>query len=114
LPCYRTSAATCLLFGNIAQLDTGNRGWNGTAGFIVTGEGFVVIDALWTTGLGRRLPAGIASVTDQPVRYVIITRNHPDHACGAVAFQAIDGVTVITHAGMRDYTDSAAWCAVPQ
>jgi len=107
LPCYRIGKSTYLLFGNIAQVDVENRGWNGNAGFIVTGEGVIVIDTLGTPRLGRRLLATIAAVTDQPVRYVIITHNHPDHAYGAAAFQQLDGVTVITHAGMLDYTGSS-------
>jgi len=107
LPCYRIGKSTYLLFGNIAQVDGENRGWNGNAGFIVTGDGVIVIDTLGTPKLGRRLLATIASVTDQPVRYVIITHNHPDHAYGAAAFQQLDGVTVLTHAGVLEYTDSA-------
>jgi glyoxylase-like metal-dependent hydrolase (beta-lactamase superfamily II) len=107
LPCYRIGKSTYLLFGNIAQVDSENRGWNGNAGFIVTGDGVIVIDTLGTPKLGRRLLATIARVTDQPVRYVIITHNHPDHAYGAAAFQQLDGVTVIAHAGMLDYTNSA-------
>ena len=106
LPCYRIGKATYLLFGNIAQVDEQNRGWNGNAGFIVTGEGVIVIDALGTPKLGRRLLATIATVTDQPVRYVIITHNHPDHAYGAAALQQADNVTVIAHAGMLDYLNS--------
>lgn len=107
LPCYRIGKSTYLLFGNIAQVDSENRGWNGNAGFIVSGDGVIVIDTLGTPKLGRRLLATIASVTDQPVRYVIITHNHPDHAYGAAAFQPLDGVTFIAHAGMLEYTDSA-------
>ena len=106
LPCYRIGAATYLLFGNIAQVDVENRGWNGNAGFIVTGDGVIVIDTLGTPKLGRRLLATIASVTDQPVRYVIVTHNHPDHAYGVAPLQRLDGVTVIAHAGMLDYRDS--------
>lgn len=106
LPCYRIGKATYLLFGNIAQVDERNRGWNGNAGFIVSGDGVIVIDTLGTPKLGRRLLATIATVTDQPVRYVIITHNHPDHGYGAAPFQQLDGVTVITHAGMLDYADS--------
>jgi glyoxylase-like metal-dependent hydrolase (beta-lactamase superfamily II) len=106
LPCYRIGKATYLLFGNIAQVDERNRGWNGNAGFIVTGDGVIVIDTLGTPKLGRRLLATIATVTDQPVRYVIVTHNHPDHAYGAAPFQQLDGVTVIAHAGMLDYADS--------
>jgi glyoxylase-like metal-dependent hydrolase (beta-lactamase superfamily II) len=106
LPCYRIGKATYLLFGNIAQVDDRNRGWNGNAGFIVAGDGVIVIDTLGTPRLGQRLLATIASVTDQPVRYVIVTHNHPDHGYGAAPFQQIDGVTVIAHAGMLDYADS--------
>jgi glyoxylase-like metal-dependent hydrolase (beta-lactamase superfamily II) len=106
LPCYRIGKATYMLFGNIAQVDEQNRGWNGNAGFIVTGEGVIVIDTLGTPKLGRRLLATIATVTDQPVRYVIITHNHPDHGYGAAAFQQLDGVSVIAHAGMLDYANS--------
>lgn len=106
LPCYRIGAATYLLLGNIAQVDAGNRGWTGNAGFIVTGDGVIVIDTLGTPRLGRQLLATIRMITDQPVRYVIVTHNHPDHAYGVAAFQQLDGVTVITHAGMRDYAGS--------
>jgi glyoxylase-like metal-dependent hydrolase (beta-lactamase superfamily II) len=106
LPCYRIGRATYLLYGNIAQVDEENRGWNGNAGFIVTGKGVIVIDTLGTPRLGRRLLATIASVTDQPVRYVIITHNHPDHAYGVAPFQQRDGVIVVAHAGMLDYVNS--------
>ena len=106
LPCYRIGKATYLLFGNIAQVDDRNRGWNGNAGFIVTGDGVIVIDTLGTPKLGRRLLATIATVTEQPVRFVIITHNHPDHGYGAAAFQQLDGVTVIAHPGVLDYANS--------
>ena len=107
LPYYRIGKATYFLFGNIAHLDEKNRGWNGNAGFIVTAQGVIVIDTLGTPKLGRRLIATIASVTDSPIRYVIVTHNHPDHAYGAGAFQELEGVTVIGHAGTGDYTHSA-------
>jgi len=106
LPCYRIATATYLLFGNIAHVDERNRGWNGNAGFIVTPQGVVVIDTLGTPELGRRLIATVASVTDRPIRYVIVTHNHPDHAYGVGPFQELEGVTVIAHAGTRDYTHS--------
>jgi glyoxylase-like metal-dependent hydrolase (beta-lactamase superfamily II) len=107
LPYYRIGEATYFLFGNIAHLDEKNRGWNGNAGFIVTAQGVIVIDTLGTPKLGRRLIATIASVTDAPIRYVIVTHNHPDHAYGAGAFQQLEGVTIIAHAGTADYTHSA-------
>ena len=106
LPWYRIGENTFFLYGNIATVDEHNRGWNGNAGFIVTPEGVIVIDTLGTPRLGHRLIATIRQVTDRPIRYVIITHNHPDHAYGSAAFQGLDGVTFITHEGSLEYTRS--------
>jgi glyoxylase-like metal-dependent hydrolase (beta-lactamase superfamily II) len=95
-----------MLFGNIAEVDGNNRGFNGNAGFVVTESGVVVIDALGTPKLGKRLIATIRKVTSQPIRYLIITHNHPDHAYGAVAFRELGGVTIIAHPGTLDYLGS--------
>ena len=106
LPWYRIGENTYFLFGNVATTDELNRGWNANAGFIVTPEGVIVIDTLGTPRLGHRLIATIRQVTDQPIRYVIITHNHPDHAYGAAAFQNLEGMTIITHKGSVEYTHS--------
>jgi glyoxylase-like metal-dependent hydrolase (beta-lactamase superfamily II) len=106
LPFYRMAENTFFLYGNIATVDEHNRGLNGNAGFIVTPEGVIVIDTLGTPRLGHRLIATIRTVTDRPIRYVIITHNHPDHAYGSAAFQGLEGVTIITHKGSIDYTQS--------
>ncbi len=103
---YKIAEDTYFLYGNIAEVDEHNRGWNGNAGFVVTPEGVVVIDALGTPKLGRRLIATIAQVTDQPIRYLIVTHNHPDHAYGAIAFKRLGGVTIIGHEGTKRYIDS--------
>ena len=106
LPLYRLAPDTYFLYGNIATLDADNRGFNGNAGFVVTGDGVVVIDALGTPKLGRRLIATVRSVTGQPVRYLILTHNHPDHAYGASAFRDLEGVTIVSHRGMLEYSGS--------
>lgn len=106
LPVYRLTDNTYFLFGNIATLDEKNRGFNGNAGFIVTDAGVVVIDTLGTPLLGQRMIASIRSITDKPIKYLIVTHNHPDHAYGAAAFQAIEGITVIGHPGTREYNNS--------
>jgi glyoxylase-like metal-dependent hydrolase (beta-lactamase superfamily II) len=106
LPYYRLAPDTYLLYGNIAQVDDRNRGFNGNAGFVVTAEGVVVIDSLGTPALGRRLIATIRNVTDRPIRYLILTHSHPDHAYGAVAFRELGEVTVIGHPGILDYLAS--------
>ncbi len=47
------------------------------------------------------------SLTEQPIRYLVLTHNHPDHAYGASAFRELDGVEIIGHPGMREYIGSA-------
>lgn len=106
LPVHRIAPDTYFLFGNIAEVDAVNRGFNGNAGFIVTPEGVIVIDALGTPTLGRRLIATVRSVTEQPIRYLVITHAHPDHYYGAAAFAALPGVKIISHAGTEGYVHS--------
>lgn len=107
LPVYRIAPDTYFLFGNIAEVDAVNRGFNGNAGFVVTREGVIVIDALGTPYLGRRIIATVRSVTDQPIRYLVITHAHPDHYYGASAFAELPGVKIISHAGTEDYVYSS-------
>lgn len=107
LPVYSLGDDTYFLYGNIATIDDDNRGFNGNAGFVVTGDGVVVIDALGTPRLGRRLIATVRSLTEQPIRYLILTHNHPDHAYGAAALRNLPGVKIIGHPGIRDYLGSA-------
>lgn len=106
LPFYRIAGNTYLLFGNIAEVNEKNRGWNGNAGFIVTDEGVFVIDALGTPKLGQRFITTIRAVSDKPIRYLVLTHNHPDHAYGAIAFRRDTEARVVGHKGMLDYINS--------
>lgn len=107
LPVYRLTDNTYFLFGNVSTLNENNRGFNANAGFIVTGDGVIVIDTLGTPKLGQRLISTIRCVTDQPIRYLVVTHNHPDHAYGASAFSHIKDITIIAHKGTIDYNHSA-------
>jgi glyoxylase-like metal-dependent hydrolase (beta-lactamase superfamily II) len=107
LPFYRLADNTYMLFGNISTLNGNNRGFNANAGFIVTAQGVFVIDTLGTPRLGQRLINSIRCITDQPIRYLVVTHNHPDHAYGAAAFMDIEGITVIAHRGTVEYNHSA-------
>jgi glyoxylase-like metal-dependent hydrolase (beta-lactamase superfamily II) len=82
-----------------------NEGFNSNAGFVVTREGVVVIDALGTPVLGEALLASIRAVTDKPVKRLILTHYHADHFYGAVAFRRA-GVEVWAHKSARAYLDS--------
>src|SRR6185437_12531479 len=81
--------------------DTG-RGVEGrpNAGFVVTRAGVVVIDALASPGEGRVLLRTIRLITQQPVRYLILTHHHPDHTFGAIVFKRA-GARVIAHPDRR-------------
>ena len=106
LPVFQIAPDTWMLFGNIAEVDPNNRGFNGNAGFVVTDEGVVVIDALGTPRLGRRMIATIRSKTDKPILYLIITHAHPDHFYGAVAFADLPGIHIVSHEGTEGYVRS--------
>ncbi|HEX6106760.1 MAG TPA: MBL fold metallo-hydrolase [Gemmatimonadales bacterium] len=81
--------------------DTG-RGSEGrpNAGFVVTGEGVVVIDALASPADGARLLATVRAATTQSVRWLILTHHHPDHHFGAVVLRRA-GARVMAHPDTR-------------
>ena len=106
LPFYKIAADTYFLYGNIAEVDDKNRGFNGNAGFIVTSAGVVVIDSLGTPRLGKRLIATVRKVSKLPIKYLILTHNHPDHSYGAIAFKKLGGIKIIGHEGTLQYLAS--------
>lgn len=106
LPYYKIAENTYFLYANIGETDSKNRGFNGNAGFIVTPDGVVVIDALGTPLLGKRLIATVRSVSKLPIKYLILTHNHPDHSYGAVAFKHLPGIKIIGHEGTLNYLNS--------
>ncbi len=87
--------------------DTG-RGSEGraNAGFIVTREGVVVVDAEGSPKDGATLLQTIRSVTKQPVRWLVLTHHHPDHHFGAIVFRKA-GATVIAHPDTRTLQSEA-------
>ena len=93
--------------GQQGQVSLENEGFNSNAGFVVTGDGVVVFDALGTPALGAALLAEIRKITDQPVRRVIVSHYHSDHFYGLQAFKEA-GAEVWAQAGVRDYLASQA------
>jgi cyclase len=72
---------------------------------VVTGQGVVLIDTGNDPPQTRILQNFIKSVTDQPVRYVIITQNHADHIGGTGMFTP--PANVIVHD--RAASEWASW-----
>jgi glyoxylase-like metal-dependent hydrolase (beta-lactamase superfamily II) len=85
----------------VALGDTG-RGSEGrpNAGFVVTPAGVVVIDALASPREGEALVRAIRSITQQPIKWLILTHHHPDHTFGAIVFRRL-GAKVIAHPDRR-------------
>lgn len=65
--------------------------------FVVTDEGVIATDPASQQGPERAeaYRDAIASVTDQPVRYVVYSRHHADHAIGGDVFA--DTATFVSH-----------------
>jgi glyoxylase-like metal-dependent hydrolase (beta-lactamase superfamily II) len=91
--------------GQAALGTSANRNFISNAGFVVTDDGVVVIDALGSPALATELLAEIRRITPQPVRYVIPTHYHADHIYGLQTFKDA-GATVLAHAEAREYLTS--------
>jgi glyoxylase-like metal-dependent hydrolase (beta-lactamase superfamily II) len=91
--------------GESAQGSAANRNFISNAGFVVTGDGVVVVDALGSPTLAEELIAEIRRVTSQPIRHVIVTHYHADHFYGLQAFKAI-GASVVAHRAAGEYLNS--------
>jgi glyoxylase-like metal-dependent hydrolase (beta-lactamase superfamily II) len=85
----------------VALGDTG-RGSEGrpNAGFVVTPAGVVVIDALASPRQAEALVRTIRSITQQPIKWLILTHHHPDHTFGAIVFRRL-GAKVVAHPDRR-------------
>ena len=91
--------------GEAALGTAANRNFISNAGFIVTGEGVVVIDALGSPALANALIAEVSRVTRQPIRALIVTHFHADHIYGLQAFKAL-GATILAHPAGKEYLQS--------
>jgi glyoxylase-like metal-dependent hydrolase (beta-lactamase superfamily II) len=91
--------------GEAALGSAANRNFVSNAGFVVTPEGVVVIDALGSPVLATELVAAVRQVTAQPIRYVILTHYHADHIYGLQVLKDL-GATVIAHRDGLAYLNS--------
>jgi glyoxylase-like metal-dependent hydrolase (beta-lactamase superfamily II) len=82
-----------------------NEGFNSNAGFVVTDDGVVVIDALGTPALGQALLEAIGSVTRKPLKRVILTHYHADHFYGLEPLKGA-GADVWAHRAALEYLES--------
>lgn len=102
---HKIAASVWYVQGLSALGSSANQNFISNAGFIVTPQGVVVIDALGSPKLAERLIAEIRKITAQPITHVIVTHYHADHIYGLQAFKAL-GARIVAHRAARDYLNS--------
>lgn len=98
----RISERAYYVQGHPGAASAANEAFNSNAGFVVTDEGVVVVDALGSPSLGNELLKAIRAITAKPVRRVIVTHYHADHFYGLNAFKGA-GAEIWAHRGALDY-----------
>ncbi len=88
-----------------AGIATDNGGFISNAGFVVTDAGVVVIDALGSPPLAVELLKRIRTVTDKPIKKLMITHYHADHVFGAQVFKEL-GAEIIAPIGSYKYINA--------
>ncbi len=99
LPVEEVAAGVYVHVGETADFTPGNRGGIANLGFVVGEEAVAVIDTGGSAAQGRDWLETVRSLTDRPVRWVVVTHLHPDHLLGTAAFAAA-GARVWGHAAL--------------
>jgi cyclase len=74
--------------------------YGGNATFYLTDGGVILVDSK-SDGEHDDLLAKLKTLTDKPIKYVILTHNHGDHSGGAAKLQAM-GATLLISAADRE------------
>lgn len=72
---------------------------------MVAPQGVVVIDALGSPALARRLVQKIGEITPKPITHVIVTHYHADHIYGLQVFKEL-GAQIVAQQDARTYLNS--------
>jgi glyoxylase-like metal-dependent hydrolase (beta-lactamase superfamily II) len=91
--------------GSPGQATGDNQGFVANAGFVVTGAGVVLFDALGSPALARLLLEKIHSITDEPIVRVVVSHYHADHIYGLQVFADLDA-EILAPDGSDEYLDS--------
>lgn len=86
-------------YTNIKSQSPGNR-FGANAGVVIGDDALLVVDTLTTAKEAALFLADIRKMSDKPIRYVIDTHYHLDHAFGNCVFADV-GAIVISHTACR-------------
>jgi glyoxylase-like metal-dependent hydrolase (beta-lactamase superfamily II) len=90
------AAGVYMVQGAPGGVDTRNLGRVGNAGFIIGDAGVLAIDTGTSYRQGEQLLAAIRSMTDKPVRLVLITHAQKDFLFGGAAYRE-HGIPILMH-----------------
>jgi glyoxylase-like metal-dependent hydrolase (beta-lactamase superfamily II) len=101
----KVASHTYFVRGLAAMGSSQNQNFISNAGFVITPKGVVVIDALGSPALAKKLLAEIKKLTSQKVVAVIVTHYHADHIYGLQEFKKI-GAKIYAQNEGRNYLSS--------
>lgn len=84
------------------------RYWGGNSTVLLTDDGVVLVDAKYSRAHNDVI-AKVKSLSDKPIKYVILTHNHGDHSEGASELEAMGARVLISN----DDRDNMARAANP-
>src|ERR1700720_2783531 len=71
------------------------RYWGGNITVLLTNDGVVLVDAKYARAHAD-VVAKVKSLTDKPIKYVVLTHNHGDHSEGAPQLEAMGASIIIS------------------
>lgn len=78
--------------------------YGANVGVVIGSDAVLVIDTLISAKQAKKLIANIKEITDKPIKYVVNTHFHLDHAWGNSEFSKI-GATIIAHKNISQTED---------
>ena len=95
---------------NNTVAEIGPNGGNVT--IYLTDEGVLLVDSK-NERMHDDIVAKVKTLTDRPIKYVILTHNHGDHAAGAAKMQAIGATVIISSEDREQLAKSSASGRLP-